>query len=256
MWQLVVAFAAAGKLRNARVDVSGIDLIVSDMAGTTVYEAGIVYEALRSALFTSGVHVTNEEMREWHGADKAHAIRHFAMRSKPSHASTIERSVQARFDDLIDEAYFGEKSVLRAIDNRLHDWIRCMRESGVMIALDTGYSKDTQSRIIEKLGLQVDAYVSACEVRGGRPSPYMIFRCMERLGVTDVRRVAKVGDTVRDVQMGRNAGCGLVIGVLSGADTYDDLMRAGADVVIGSVTDISTPQGSYCPHGAEVVTDA
>lgn len=34
----------------------------------------------------------------------------------------------------------------------------------------------------------------------------MMFRNMEALGVTDARRVAKVGDTVSDIREGKNAG--------------------------------------------------
>ena len=34
----------------------------------------------------------------------------------------------------------------------------------------------------------------------------MIFRNMEALGLSDVRRVMKVGDTVSDIKEGKNAG--------------------------------------------------
>ena len=36
--------------------------------------------------------------------------------------------------------------------------------------------------------------------------------------------------------MGKNAGCGLVVGVLSGADTAEQLIAVGADVVVDNVT--------------------
>ena len=42
-----------------------------------------------------------------------------------------------------------------------------------------------------------------------------VHRLMEQAGVADVSAVAKFGDTVNDVKEGRNAGCGLVVGVLS-----------------------------------------
>ena len=51
-----------------------------------------------------------------------------------------------------------------------------------------------------------------------------------------MKRVCKVGDSVRDIQEGRNAGCGLVVGVLSGADSYQELMDAGAHMVCDRVT--------------------
>jgi len=84
----------------------------------------------------------------------------------------------------------------------------------------------------------VDTWISAAQVSDGRPYPYMVHRLMEQAGVADVSSVAKFGDTVNDVKEGRNAGCGLVVGVLSGADTASQLYEAGADLVIQDVTHI------------------
>ena len=50
----------------------------------------------------------------------------------------------------------------------------------------------------------------------GRPYPYMIFRNMEALGLMDVRRVIKVGDTVSDIREGKNAGV-LSAGIVTGS---------------------------------------
>merc|ERR1711972_985174 len=88
----------------------------------------------------------------------------------------------------------------------------------------------------------VDAWISSYDVKLGRPYPYMIHRLMERLEIENVKRVAKVGDSVRDIEEGRNAGCGLVVGVLSGADTLEALLAAGADVVAEYVTDLPVPR--------------
>ena len=52
--------------------------------------------------------------------------------------------------------------------------------------------------------------------RKGRPNPYMIFRNMQFLGLTDVRRVMKVGDTVSDIREGKNAGL-FTVGVIEGS---------------------------------------
>ena len=81
------------------------------------------------------------------------------------------------------------------------------------------------------------------EVKDGRPYPYMIHQLMERQGIQDTRRVCKVGDSARDMQMGKNAGCGLVVGVLSGADDMESLYKAGADIVIDDVTHLPLPKG-------------
>ncbi len=60
----------------------------------------------------------------------------------------------------------------------------------------------------------------------------MMFRNMEALGVTDARRVAKVGDTVSDIREGKNAGC-ISIGVIEGSSemamTQDEFEALGTD---------------------------
>ena len=44
----------------------------------------------------------------------------------------------------------------------------------------------------------------------------MIFRNMQFLGLTDVRRVMKVGDTISDIREGKNAGL-FTVGVIEGS---------------------------------------
>ncbi len=85
-------------------------------------------------------------------------------------------------------------------------------------------------------GYSLGRYISAQDVRRGRPSPYMVHHLMEQLGVEDVRRVAKAGDTERDMGEAVNAGCGQAIGVLSGADGEEALRAAGATVVVPNIT--------------------
>lgn len=76
----------------------------------------------------------------------------------------------------------------------------------------------------------------------------MIHQLMERLGIENVRRVAKAGDSVRDIEEGHNASCGLVIGVTSGADTAETLLAAGADIIAGVITDLPVPQKTLVPR--------
>merc|ERR1712093_342327 len=106
-----------------------------------------------------------------------------------------------------------------------------------------GYPPSIQEGLVKKMNFDkvVDGYISSYDVPQGRPYPYMIHHLMQQLNVMDVRRVAQVGDSVRDIEMGRNAGCGLVVGVLSGADGAEALFAAGADVVCDAVTDLPVP---------------
>ena len=102
-----------------------------------------------------------------------------------------------------------------------------LKRSGVRVALDTGFSRSIARVILDRLSWAqtelIDATICSDEVPRGRPHPDMIFQLMDQLGVTDARAVVKVGDTPVDLEQGRRAGCGLVIGVLGGTHTREQL---------------------------------
>ena len=84
----------------------------------------------------------------------------------------------------------------------------------------------------------IDDYISSESVPHGRPEPFMIQELMTRFNITDSESVVKVGDSINDILEGKNAGCFKSIGVLSGAESKDKLLDAGADLVINSVMDL------------------
>ena len=57
-------------------------------------------------------------------------------------------------------------------------------------------------------------------------------------GVDDPRAVAVVGDTVSDLEAGRAAGAGAVVGVLSGAHDEATLGRRRIPALIADVTEL------------------
>lgn len=210
------------------------------MAGTTVDEGGLVYKSLRNAMNAHGLNVTLEDMNPWHGAHKTEVITHFVNSRGRSDGDVLIPAVEKEFQKIASEAYFGKGSSLALIHPDLFTYFGKLQRQGIKIGLNTGYPRVIQDGLLDALKFRahVDAHISSQEVPYGRPSPYMVFRLMEQTNVQDVRKVAKVGDSVNDILEGRNAGCGLVVGVLSGADSAEDLMKAGADFVVGNVTDI------------------
>ena len=84
----------------------------------------------------------------------------------------------------------------------------------------TGYTDAMMEIVVPKaaeLGYAPDHWVSADGTQGfGRPYPYMIFHNMQVLRLMDVRRVAKVGDTISDIKEGKNAGV-FTVGVTEGS---------------------------------------
>ena len=81
------------------------------------------------------------------------------------------------------------------------DAVAALREAGLKIGSTTGYTDAMMEIVVPKaaeLGYAPDHWVSADGTQGFvRPYPYMIFHNMQVLRLMDVRRVAKVGDTIR-----------------------------------------------------------
>lgn len=245
MGQGRTAFVASGNVDAVKDALKHIDLVVYDMAGTVVEEGGLVYKTLRRVMVEDGMDVPQEAMHAWHGARKESVIEHFAEQALTP-ADEIEGRVErvsAAFEKAIMEGYFGADSKVAHIDTGLMNYFEKLKAAGIKIGFDTGYPADIQKGLVEKLGFEkaVDAYISSYDVPQGRPYPYMIHHLMERLNVMSAARVAKMGDSVRDMEEGRNAGCGVVVGVLSGADTAEELLRGGADIVVPNVTDLPVP---------------
>ncbi len=85
-----------------------------------------------------------------------------------------------------------------------------MRRSGIRIGVTTGYNRAMMAVVLEEAkrqGFAPEAAVCVEDVPAGRPAPWLIFRCMERLAVWPPAAVIAVGDTLPDVAAGRNAGC-------------------------------------------------
>jgi phosphonatase-like hydrolase len=184
-----------------------IELVVCDVAGTTIQEHGAVYAALREAV---GV----QEVKRWMGADKHEAIRALLGErgADAQQVSAVVEDFRARL-----RAKYAERppAPFAGVEELFAD----LRGHGVRVALTTGFDREITDPLLASVGWDngaVDAVVCASDVAAGRPAPYMIFRAMERCGVQRADRVVAVGDTVLDLQAGTNAGAAAVVGVLSG----------------------------------------
>jgi phosphonoacetaldehyde hydrolase len=84
-----------------------------------------------------------------------------------------------------------------------------VRRRGVKIGGTTGYFRAAADRVAaaaKARGYAPDVTACPDDVPAGRPAPWMMFRIMEATGVFPPAAVVKVGDTVPDIDEGRNAG--------------------------------------------------
>lgn len=66
----------------------------------------------------------------------------------------------------------------------------------------------------------------------------MINLAKEKFSLNDDDYIAKVGDSIIDIEEGKNAGCTLNIGILTGAHTRQQLETANPDMIVASLFDL------------------
>ncbi|MEE6177264.1 phosphonatase-like hydrolase [Mycobacterium sp. 050134] len=226
------------------------ELVVLDMAGTTIDDGQQVYRVLAETAAAHGGTPTPDDIARWHGAAKHEALRALLTPpgGDPPDALRL-RAVVADFHARVTAAYAAAAPVpLPGVPEALAD----LRRAGIRVALNTGFDREIAESLLKALDWQgdsvVDAVVCGTDVPAGRPAPFMIFRAMERLGVTDVARVLVAGDTPRDLEAGTNAGAAFVVGVLSGAGTAEELGTQRHTHLLPSVADLPALVGA--PVGA------
>jgi phosphonatase-like hydrolase len=202
-----------------------IELVVFDMAGTTVYDGDTVHNALLAALAGAGIVATRDEVNAVMGMPKPVAIRRLASTHRATPPPDEElAAIYADFERLMLTYYRTDPSV-RETDGA-ESVFRELRARGIKVALDTGFRRAIVDAILSRLGWDstvIDASVASDEVDRGRPHPDLIHRAMEATGVRDVTHVAKVGDTPADLLEGDAAGCRLVVGVTTGSHARAEL---------------------------------
>lgn len=213
-----------------------LELLVLDMAGTTVLDDGVVEQAFQRAAERTGVaermpwQDALDHVRATMGQSKVDVFTHLA----GGDVAAAERATAA-FEDAYAEivAEHGVSEIPGA-----GDAIRDLRDSGLKIVLTTGFAPVTRDALLDGLGWHglVDLALSPLDAGRGRPAPDMVLTALLRTGTSRVSAVAVAGDTTSDVESGRRAGAGFVAGVLSGAHDFRALSEAGADVVIADVT--------------------
>lgn len=217
-----------------------IDLVVFDMAGTTVNDEDGVNRCVRAALAEVGLAVTPAAVNEVMGIPKPLALKHLVESSGRQDLIPRLDAIHADFVVRMIRFYQTDPSVHEIAG--ASDTFRRLHRAGIRVALDTGFSRDIAAVILDRLDWNdralVDITVTSDEVPRGRPHADMIAKAMRDLGITDPRRVAKVGDTPSDLQEGTAAGCGLVIGVTRGSHTAAQLEPFPHTHLIGTVAEL------------------
>ena len=218
-----------------------IKVIVFDMAGTTVDENNTVYKTIHRAIEAESFMVDFPTvLLHAAGKEKLQAIRDVmaVILGKPA-PDKLAQTIFKNFKNLLDETYkkgdFREQPGATEI-------FKYLKRKNIKVVLNTGYSRPVANLLLEKLdwknSILIDLSITADDVKKGRPDPEMIHFSMKKMGITDPKAVAKIGDSIIDIEEGKNAGCGLTFGITTGAHTREQLATAAPDAVLDNLLEL------------------
>lgn len=220
-----------------------IDLIVFDLAGTTVKDNRDVHRVLQQAMKKHDVDISLDDANEVMGIPKPIAIRMLLEQRYDGGRHIDDEWITEIHKDFVKEMiHFYQTDVdVKEIEG-VTQLFKELKESKLKVFVDTGFDRQITDVLLRRLGWVdgglIDGSVTSDEVANGRPHPDLIYKAMALAGVTDVKRVAKVGDTPADLQEGYAAGCGLVVGVASGAFSRAALLEQPHTHVVNSAANV------------------
>jgi phosphonoacetaldehyde hydrolase len=253
--------------------MSKINAVILDWAGTAVDFGSLApVDAFASAFEDCGVKPTMDEIRAPMGMAKRTHIKTM-LEGERLAGLWIEKHGRPHTPDDVDVVYSRFEPALYGVLEKyaeplpgVVDTARRLRETGVVVGSTTGYTRNMMNIVTPlaaRAGYAPDALVCPDDVGGiGRPYPYMLWRNLEKLGVTSISRTMKIGDTAADMREGKNAGC-ICVGVIKGSSMlglseaeyealsdgdkpplFDGTRRryaeAGADYVIDDITEVTS----------------
>ena len=216
-----------------------MELVVLDLAGTTMADDGLVLAALRQGLRAARVRTDGPRYPALDRQARA----------------TMDRSTLTVFGELLDgdmyrarraHTAFAEYLTAAAAQGRVrpvpgvYGALDALRDAGLGIALTCGFDPELRDRLIAVLGFgaRVDVRLSPADVDGrGLPDPDLLETAARRAGAPTCR-VAVAGDATAGIHAAVRAGVALAVGVRGGAHGEPRLRAAGADAVIDSVADL------------------
>lgn len=136
-------------------------------------------------------------------------------------------------DEIVDDPTFGTK-LLPGIEEMLHR----LKGTGAKLAVATTDNRQRTQKAFRNLAIGdlFDVILGGDDVQAPKPSPEPVLKACALLGVQPAE-VAVVGDSPMDMMMGKAAGVGVCVAVLTGTGTREQFLDT-ADVILPSAADL------------------
>lgn len=211
-------------------------LVVLDIAGTTVNDFGLVQKAAMNTMKEKlAVDVTLDDANKVMGIHKKTAFEQLCSLHQVEVSAEQIDGLVFHFNERLT-AQYAEKGSIELMPHA-GELFESIRACGSQVYLNTGFNRAIAEVIVHNLNLGnvLNGYIGSDEVMAGRPQPDMIRLAMKRSGVEYSHFVMKVGDTISDLYEGFSAGCAWNVGVLTGANTYEELRTAPYSQILSNL---------------------
>lgn len=203
--------------------------VLFDFIGTTILEKtpDIISTCFEEAFKENDMRVTRDFIQVNRGKNKREVIEQ-AVQSHGLPAERIDK-VLLSFGKIIERNLSHFSIAPRAMETFDH-----LRGEGVKLGIGTGLTRESFEKILAHVKWKAkdfDYTATAEEIGKGRPHPDMIFDMMKKLQFTNPKEFLKIGDTVADIQEGKNAGVWTAV-VLSGTQKRKLLEKEKPDFVL------------------------
>ncbi|NJK36322.1 MAG: HAD hydrolase-like protein [Oscillatoriales cyanobacterium RM2_1_1] len=238
----------------SNLKTSPIQLVVFDMAGTTVKDSNEVQGCFFAAAEATGLSAAPERIIAMMGWTKKLVFQTLWAEQiglkHPDYPQNVEASY-TKFKEVLENHYRTQPVEPTDGCLELFEWLK---SQDIKIGLNTGFYREVTDIILERLGwyqdldqnyvgssssiIQVSVTPSEIYQNEGRPAPYMIQKAMYKLGIKNSQQVITIGDTPADIEAGTNAGCCLSLGVTNGTHTREQLEQYAHDGLINSINEL------------------
>jgi phosphoglycolate phosphatase-like HAD superfamily hydrolase len=207
------------------------------MIGTTIKDStggdSIIIDCFQRAFFLNGVQVTYNSINQLRGKSKKEAIDCILHQ----HFQSIDLSKKI-YNDFIN-LFSSSLNNLTEIKG-VTEVFSLLKENGIKFGLGSGLPKELIVKIMNTLNwkLQSFDYIGSFDELGtGRPDPIMILDLIGKFKIKDKSRFLKIGDTVVDIQEGKNAGVKTAV-VLTGTQVRSELEKHYPDYIFNDINEI------------------
>jgi phosphonoacetaldehyde hydrolase len=193
-----------------------IEAVIFDWAGTTVDHGSLAPLKAVTELFSrEGVPILDGEARRDMGLFKKDHIRlilaiprvnqeWLRVAGKPPKEGDVER-LFALFQPLQMEILQAHAEVIGGVVEVSEK----LRSLGIKLGSSTGYTRPMLDLLVAQAatqGYRPDMALCPDDAGGGRPHPWMCLRMALEFRLSSTVAAVKVGDTISDIEEGRNAG--------------------------------------------------